>query len=109
MESISFVQKKAAMNKICSLCKKSKDMNKDFYLCTGKYRSECKECTKKRNVRYQRKVKAWKYRYIDDETRRHYMREYYDKNKERFARYRSEFRARFPEYYKEYFRRRKEK
>lgn len=95
--------------KICSQCHQAKEPMMDFYLCSGRWRSECKMCTIKRNVRYQRKVKAWKHRYVDDDTRRQYMRDYYDKNKEKFARYREEFRSRNPEYYKEYFRKRKEK
>jgi len=95
--------------KRCSKCFKTKDGEKDFYLCSGRYRGECKACTIKRNVRYQKKNRSWKFRYQDDEARREYMREYYSKNKERYARYRAEFRARYPEYYKEYFRKRKEK
>ncbi len=95
--------------KICSQCHQAKEAVMDFYLCSGRWRSECKMCTIKRNVRYQRKTKAWKHRYVDDDTRRLYMREYYDKNKAKFAQYRAEFKARYPEYYKEYFRKRKEK
>lgn len=95
--------------KICSQCHRAKEPDRDFYLCSGRWRSECKMCTIKRNVRYQRKVKAWKHRYVDDDTRRLYMREYYDKNKEKFAKYRSEFKERYPEYYKDYFRKRKER
>jgi hypothetical protein len=37
------------------------------------------------------------------------MREYYAKNKEKFAAYCTEFREKYPEYYKWYFRRRKNK
>lgn len=95
------------MIKTCTRCHEEKDREQDFYLCAGKWRGECKACTIKRNVRYQRKVKAWKHRYVDDETRRLYMREYYEKNKDKFAQYRKEFRDRYPEYYKEYFRNRK--
>lgn len=95
--------------KICSKCHQAKIAIMDFYMCAGRWRSECKACTIKRNVRYQRKVKAWKYRYVDDDTRRLYMREYYNQNKEKFAKYRSEFRIRYPEYYKQYFRKRKER
>ncbi len=95
--------------KICSKCHQAKEAMRDFYLCSGRWRSECKACTIKRNVRYQKKIKAWKHRYVDDDARRLYMREYYDKNKEKFAKYRSEFKERYPEYYKEYFRERKEK
>lgn len=95
--------------KICSKCHQAKEAMRDFYLCSGRWRSECKACTIKRNVRYQKKTKAWKYRYVDDDTRRLYMREYYEKNKDKFAQYRAEFKERYPEYYKEYFRARKEK
>lgn len=95
--------------KICSKCHQAKEAMTDYYLCSGRWRSECKMCTIKRNVRYQKKIKAWKYRYVDDDTRRLYMREYYAQNKEKFAQYRTEFKERYPEYYKEYFRARKEK
>ncbi len=95
--------------KICSQCHQAKHEDIDFYQCGGRWRSECKICTIKRNVRYQRQVKSWKGRYIDEEARCIYMREYYSKNKERFAQYRAEFKIRFPEYYREYFRKRKER
>lgn len=82
---------------------------RDYYLCAGRWRSECKMCTIKRNVRYQKKTKAWKHRYVDDDARRLYMREYYAQNREKFAKYRAEFKERYPDYYKDYFRARKEK
>lgn len=93
--------------KTCTRCNKIKELRKDFYVCSGKFRSECKDCTVKRNVRYQREVEAWKYRYGDDESRRAYMREYYANNKEKFAEYRAKFKEKYPEYYKEYFRNKK--
>ena len=89
-------------NKICSKCHKSKDLENEFYLSSGNYRSECKNCTIKKNMKYQRKVKSWKFRSIDNDSTRTYMREYYSKNKEKFARYRAEFKLRHPDYYKEY-------
>jgi hypothetical protein len=95
--------------KICSKCQQSKASTTEYYLCSGRWRSECKVCTIKRNVKYQKKTKAWKHRYVDDDTRRLYMREYYAKNKGKFAHYRSEFSKRHPDYYKAYFRNRKEK
>jgi hypothetical protein len=95
--------------KICSKCHKAKDPSLDFYMCAGRWRSECKQCTIKRNIKYQKKTKAWKHRYGNDEDRKQYMREYYNRNKEKFAQYRSDFRDKHPEYYKEYFRTRKEK
>lgn len=94
--------------KICSQCYECKLIDGEYYLWQGRPRSECKRCTIKRNVRYQKRVKAWRHRYVDEEARRLYMREYYNQNKEKFAKYRSEFKARNPEYYKEYFRKRKE-
>lgn len=111
MGNLSFARRKDNMSeyKICSKCHEAKEATTDFYLCSGKWRSECKACTIKRNVRYQRKTQAWKYRYVDDDERRHYMREYYANNKEKFAKYRADFKDRYPEYYKEYFRNRKDK
>jgi hypothetical protein len=105
------VLRQEGMNELkkCTNCHKEKEQLSDFYLAQGQWRSECKQCTIKRNIRYQRRVKAWKHRYIDEDTRRLYMREYYQKNKEKFAAYREEFKKRYPEYYKSYFRKRKEK
>lgn len=94
--------------KTCTKCHEIKSYE-DFYICGGRTRSECKKCTIKRNVRYQKKTKAWKRRYVDDDARRIYMRDYYEKNKDKFAKYRTEFKERYPEYYKQYFRARKEK
>jgi hypothetical protein len=82
-------------------------MDSDFYLCQGKVRSECKKCTIKKNVRYQRRVKAWKHRYVDNDEKRSYMIEYYAANKEKFAAYRAKRKAKFPDYHKEYARKRK--
>lgn len=93
--------------KICSKCHQSKEIESGFYLCSGKRRSECKACTVKRNVKYQSKTQAWKYRFVDGDERRHYMREYYANNKEKFADYRAKFRDKYPEYYKDYFQNRK--
>lgn len=70
-------------------------------------RSECKACTINKNVRYQRKIQAWKHRYVDNDEKRSYMIEYYAANKEKFAEYRAKFKERYPEYHKEYSRRRK--
>lgn len=95
--------------KKCTHCLKNKDASKDFYLCSGRIRGECKACTINKNVKYQKKVGAWKVKFKDDATRHEYMREYYKNNKEKFARYRAEFKLRNPEYYKNYLRMRKEK
>lgn len=93
--------------KICSKCNCAKVIETDFYTCQGKKRSECKACTIKKNVHYQRQVEAWKHRYVDDEEKRSYMVDYYAKNKEKFAEYRRQFRIRHPEYHKMYARKRK--
>ncbi len=95
--------------KICSKCKKEKEVGKDFYSCGGKWRSECKKCTIKRNVRYQRRVQAWRTRYGCDNERREYMRGYYAKNKDKFVGYRKKFVEKNPDYYTQYFRSKKEK
>lgn len=93
--------------KICSKCNRAKDTVMDFYLCQGKSRSECKECTINKNVRYQKRVKSWKNRFIDNDSQRSYMVDYYSKNKDKFAEYRRQFKLRNPEYYKQYSRKRK--
>jgi hypothetical protein len=94
--------------KICSKCDGAKSASKDFYVCQGKYRSECKVCTIAKNTVYQRRVQPWKNRYVDNEEQRSYMVEYYAKNKEKFAEYRRKFKEKYPEYHKEYARKRKD-
>ncbi len=93
--------------KTCTRCAQVKNVSL-FYECKGKLRSECKTCTIKRSTRYQKKMQSWVNRAVDDESRKIYMRNYYEKNKEKFAEYRAEFVKRYPEYYKEYFRKRRE-
>lgn len=97
------------MRKKCTACNKYKDIE-DFYLCAGKYRSQCKACTILYN-RNRQKTKNinWKDRYSDDETRRAYMREYYSKNAEKFAIYRQTFRDKHPGYANDYYNNNKEK
>lgn len=93
--------------KICSRCNSAKDAQTDFYICKGKRRSECKKCTIKKNVRYQKRVESWKHRFVDNDEKRSYMADYYIKHKEKFIEYRRKFKERHPDYYKEYFRNRK--
>jgi hypothetical protein len=93
--------------KTCTKCQQYKELTEGFYKCAGKYKSECKKCTIKRNVKYQQEQQSWKYRYKDDDTRKLYMRNYYSKNKEKFAEYRRRFIERFPGYFKDYFEARK--
>lgn len=71
-------------------------------------RSECKKCTIKKNVRYQREHESWKYRFVDNEEKKTYMSDYYAKNKEKFAEYRAKFREKHPDYFKMYHRDRKD-
>jgi len=86
------------------MCHRTKILYRDFYMCSGSYRSECKACTIKRNQGYQKRVRAWENSDKDSEARREYMREYYAQNKAKFAAYRAKFRERHPDYYAEYFR-----
>jgi len=80
----------------------------DFYMCQGKWRSECKRCTITKNVKYQKSSEAWKHRYVDNDEKRSYMLEYYAKNKEKFAEYRRKFKEKYPDYYKNYARRKRD-
>lgn len=107
MMLIFFVLKRVIMieYKTCSQCNMAKEI-KDFYLCSGKYRSECKKCTVEKNTRYQRSVRAYKSVTVEGERRRLYMRQYYNNNKEKFASYRSKFRSIYPDYYREYYKHR---
>lgn len=93
--------------KTCSRCMKDKIKYMDFYMCQDKYRSECKRCTIKKNIQYQKKIQSWKNRCIDNIELKKYMTEYYANNKEKFAEYRKRFKEKNPDYYKNYSRRRK--
>lgn len=93
--------------RVCRKCKKEKVAEKDFYVCKGKMRGECKVCTIKANVKYQQKNKSWRNRFVDEDSGRSYMSEYYANNKEKFAEYGRKFRERNPEYHKLYARKRK--
>ena len=96
------------LRKKCSVCNKRKDL-KEFYLCAGKHRSECKICTIKKNGKRQKSGKTWRTRYKNDDSRQAYMREYYAKNKEKFEQYRQTFRDKHPGYNNEYYHNNKEK
>lgn len=87
----------------CTRCGEIKDQHMDFYLCRNIVRSECKKCTIKRNVKYQKDNNSWKTHHGGDENRRAYMRSYYAKNKEKFSKYRKEFKEKYPDYYHNYF------
>lgn len=90
------------MIKRCSCCKVEKDMKNDFYFSKGKIRSECKKCTIRRSLAYQRKVKSWKRRSADYASQREYMINYYAENKDKFAMYRKTFLEKHPDYYRAY-------
>ncbi len=94
------------VKKICSRCNISKNQS-DYYICQGRVRSECKKCTIKKNVTYQKRTQAWKNRFLDSNEHRTYMADYYLRNKEKFAEYRRKFMKKYPNYYKEYARQRK--
>jgi hypothetical protein len=94
--------------KICSQCFAAKSLD-EFYQSHGYIRSACKECTKSKNHDYQKKNKVWNSRYENCEQRRIYQREYYEKNKEKFAKYRKQFIESHPDYHREYYLNNKEK
>lgn len=91
-----------SLEKQCSKCGETKRKYKDFYICGQRLRSECKVCTIKTNTSHQKATQAWKTRYPDDEVRKLYFRSYYAKNKEKFAKYRHEFKLRYPKYFRDY-------
>jgi hypothetical protein len=93
--------------KHCTKCKKLKIIHMDFYMCDGIYRSECKVCTIRRNVKYQSSIRAWKNRFVDSADQKSYMVEYYSRNKDKFAEYRKRFKEKHPDYYKDYAKKRK--
>lgn len=94
--------------KICTKCKEIKDAEKDFYICKGIQRSECKKCTIKKNLSYQRTAKPWVGRTSDKDEQRSYSVQYYAKNREKFALYRASFKERHPSYHKDYGRKRRD-
>ena len=88
--------------KICTICEEKKSKLRDFYICKGYVRSECKACTIKRNSAYGKKNKTWQNRSVDREATREYMQEYYAKNRYKFAEYRQKFKEKHPNYYQDY-------
>ena len=86
--------------KVCSRCQERKLLRTDFYMCSGRYRSECKKCSSKFAVIRQRETEAWKTRFATHEERKSYANQYYAKNKDKFAEYRRRFKERHPDYYK---------
>lgn len=93
--------------KVCSICGCEKDLNADFYMCSGRYRSECKVCTIKRNAVYQKKKQPWLKRFSSSDEHKSYMAEYYHNNREKFLEYRKTFNKKHPNYYKDYQQKRK--
>lgn len=93
--------------KTCIRCRKDKDSLLDYYANQGHMRAECKACTSRLNTQRQKRQKVWINRFVDEESRKEYAKEYYAKNKERFASYRSAFKKKNPEYHKMYQRNRK--
>lgn len=87
--------------KRCTKCRKWKRLDQ-FYMNGPKRRSECKPCTIARNSKYQRRVEAWRYRDVNVEARKLYMRDYYQKHKDKFAGYREKFRNKNPGYQTQY-------
>ena len=92
--------------KICSRCNSLKT-EEDFYICRGIVRSECKPCTIKKNVNYQKLKRSWMSRFIDEEEQKSYMLNYYAEHKDKFAEYRRKFKEKYPGYHKDYRRARK--
>lgn len=92
----------------CTVCAKEKS-EEEFYKYRGQPRGECKKCTVRRAVHYQRKVKAWETRCGDHESSKKYMREYYAKNKEKFVEYARRWKEKNPDYFKRQNRREREK
>ena len=92
--------------KRCKMCGKKGEEETDFYCSCGAVRGECKECSIKRSYLVQKREKSWLERNMS-EDRSVYMKEYYQKNKERFARNRKAFVDNNPNYYREYYHKRK--
>lgn len=90
MVNLSFVVLEDIMNKDkkCSKCKELKDSTTDFYKCSGVYRPECKDCTKKHVSKYQIKNKVWLTRVFDRDKKTTYQRDYYKKNPDKYVKYR---------------------
>jgi hypothetical protein len=94
--------------KRCTKCDTEKKLA-EYYVCSGRHRSECKNCTKKVTSDYQKKNQTWKTRFPDEETRKAYSRAYYHKNPDRNKCYRDTFKENHPDYYKNYIKMQKEK
>ncbi len=92
--------------KECIKCNSRKALE-DFYTCYGMPRGECKDCFKvyvKQSTKLRRNVE----KLTSDPRPAIYLKEYYQKNKEKYREYSRQFKMRNPHYFKDYYRQRKE-
>lgn len=87
----------------CTTCHITKIQELDFYYCNGRYRGDCKQCTIRKNAKYQRDNKTWLSKNIDKDRLREYMKEYRQKNPEKFREYRQRFIDKHPGYFRNYY------
>lgn len=95
--------------KKCNKCEKIKFIPDDFYFYVGRYRPACKACQIKINMKRQKVNGRWKPRLVENNERRPYMQEYYDKNKAKFKDYRLKNAEKMREYQLMYRTKQKEK
>ena len=90
--------------KMCSRCEEVKCKITDFYMCAGKFRSECKACTIKKNISYQQEKKKIPQDQIKLMKREAYMKSYYAQEnvRKKYVHYRKKFRDKHPGYFKIY-------
>lgn len=98
--------------KKCSKCGVWKLKLKDFYLNKGFIRPSCKECFKKQTAAYAKKNRALRMELgLNDnysKDRLAYQRAYYHNNRGKYTNYRQKFVQSHPEYYKMYYRARRD-
>ncbi len=87
--------------KICTRCKESKIALSDFYMCSGRFRAECKKCVIEKNAVYKKKINAL----ATDEQKqkqKEYLKKYCSSNRDKYRAYAVTFKKRHPGYYERY-------
>lgn len=91
--------------KICTECFQKKSFEDFYKQANGRPRSKCKKCIIKLNYEYQKRNPISKCSEERGDKYKKYQRQYYLNNKEKFSNYRSRFKERNPDYYRQYVQR----
>jgi len=95
--------------RMCSKCQRLLDARLDFYFYKGKPRGNCKKCCIAYVSARQKALGPKKLDYFQHLAKCEAARQYYQDNKEKYAKYRATFLAKHPGYFKDYYEKHKQK